>query len=416
MEKLVRPSEISGTIKAPSSKSMMQRAVAAAVLSKGSTRITNVTFSNDTRAALRVAEALGAKVKIEEDTVLIDGGFKPTGDVLNCGESGLGFRMFTAIAALHNRELTITGEGSLLNRPVTMVEKPLKKLGVKVKTTRGFPPIRIKGPLKAGKAKVDGSVTSQFLTGLLMALPMVEGKSRLKVKQLRSNPYIDMTMALQGDFGVRMQHTDYELFFIDGPQQYAAGEYQVEGDWSGAAFPLVAGALGGSVTVTGLDTVSTQADRRILIALKACGAKIKMTEESVSITKAGLKAFDFDATNCPDLFPPVAALACNCEGTSVIHGTKRLIHKESNRAMTLEKEFTKLGAKIRLQDNRMEIEGGPLQGGVIDSHNDHRIAMAGALAAINASGPVTINDAGCAAKSYPGFFEDFIAIGGQVDE
>jgi 3-phosphoshikimate 1-carboxyvinyltransferase len=225
-----------------------------------------------------------------------------------------------------------------------------------------------------------------------------------------------MTITLLKAFGVEVQHSKYETFFIKGNQRYSIGEYRVEGDWSGASFLLVAGAVGGSVTVTGLDMGSPQADRKIIEAIKAAGASVKTLGHQVEITKNELKAFDFDATHCPDLFPPLVALANNCEGVSVLTGVKRLTHKESDRAKTLEKEFSSLGAKIRIDGNRMEIKGTKLKSGVMDSHNDHRIAMAGALAAINGEGDVTIRNPQCVAKSYPDFFEDFAAIGGIVYE
>jgi 3-phosphoshikimate 1-carboxyvinyltransferase len=387
---------------------MMQRAAAAALLARSSTRITNVTYSSDAKAALRVIQALGASVEAGENHVLIGGGIKPTGEVLNCGEAGLSIRMFSPIAALWHEPLTLTGEGSLLKRPVSMIEQPLEQLGVKVTTSDGCPPLTIRGPLKGGEAHVDGSISSQFLTGLLMALPCAAGDSRLIVNDLKSTPYIDMTIAVLADFGVDVRHRNYQEFSIPGGQAYgtANGEYRVEGDWSGASFLLTAGAIGGSVTVTGLNPRSSQADRRILDALSAAGAGINITASAVEITKKQLKGFRFDATHCPDLFPPLVVLACNCQGTTVIGGVERLIHKESNRAEVLKKEFTALGGIIRIQGDRMEIDGAELSGGVIDSHNDHRIAMAGAIAAINSKNEVIIQDPQCAAKSYPNFFED----------
>jgi 3-phosphoshikimate 1-carboxyvinyltransferase len=416
MKKLIKPSKIKGTIKAPASKSMLQRAIAAALLAETPTRILNPTYSNDSKAALRVIEALGAQVTTYKDKIIIKGGMNPTGEILNCGEAGLSIRMFSPVAALWHQELTLTGEGSLISRPVSMIEKPLKALGVNVYTTNGCPPLTVKGPLQGGEAEVDGSVSSQFLTGLLMALPKAAKDSRLTVKDLKSTPYIDMTMTLLKAFGVEVQHSNYETFFIKGNQTYSIGEYRVEGDWSGASFLLVAGAVGGCVTVTGLDMGSPQADRKIINAIKAAGASVKTLGHQIEITRNELKAFDFDATHCPDLFPPLVALANNCAGMTTLTGVERLTHKESDRAETLEKEFSSLGANIRIDGKRMKIKGTKLKGGIIDSHNDHRIAMAGALAAINAEGDVTIRNPQCVAKSYPDFYEDFAAIGGIVYE
>ncbi len=416
MKKLVRPSTIRGVVKTPASKSMLQRAIAVGLLSESPVRISNVTSSNDSNAALRVIKALGAQVRIHRDEIFIRGGLRPTGEILNCGEAGLSLRMFSPIAALWHEELTLTGEGSLLNRPVTMIEPPLEDLGVRVSTNNGFPPLTVHGPLKGGKATVDGSISSQLLTGLLIALPRALKDSRLKVKNLKSIPYIEMTLSLLKTCGIDIRHTDFKTFFIKGRQTYRfpRNEYWVEGDWSGAAFLLTAGAIGGTVTVTGLDTASPQADRKIIQALELAGANINITRSTVEVTRNKLQAFHFDATHCPDLFPPLVALACNCEGKTVLTGVERLIHKESNRGLALEKEFTAIGGEIRVEGNQMEITGKRLKGGTIDSHNDHRIAMAGAVAAINVSHHVIIEGSECTAKSYPNFFEDLKSLGASI--
>jgi len=420
MTKSIKPSHISGTIKAPASKSMMQRAIAAALLADDPLTITNPTYSNDASAALDVIRRMGAVVEISSDEynneILIKGGMKPAASLVNCGESGLGIRMFTPILSLWHEPLTLTGEGSLLKRPVSMMEAPLRQLGVNVSCNNGYPPIRVSGPLQGGVAEVDGSVSSQFLTGLLMALPKARQDSLLRVKDLKSTPYIDMTIKLLTGFGVVVNHDNYQRFSIAGNQRYRGGKFWVEGDWSGAAFLLIAGAVGGKITVTGMDTDSAQADRKIVDALKAAGAFVEIGENQVTVEHRKLHAFDFDATHCPDLFPPLTALACNCEGVSRLTGVERLTHKESNRAEALLKEFTALGGDIRIQGNIMEIRGCTLWGGRMDSHNDHRIAMAGAVAAINAQEEVVIEDHHCVAKSYPDFFEDFRQIGGRVDE
>lgn len=418
--KSVKSSKIEGSITAPASKSMMQRAIAAALLTKGTTKILNPTYCKDSLATLQVIEALSAKVTREKKEIIIHGGINPLAArmVLNCGESGLGIRMFSAIAALWDEELILTGEGSLLSRPVSMIEEPLSKLGARVITTNGCPPLKIKGPLQGGEANVDGSVSSQFLTGLLMALPKAPQDSRLTVTNLKSTPYIDMTLTVLEAFGVQVSHDNYETFFIKGPQNYICqnGEYGVEGDWSGVSFLLTAGAVAGGVTVIGINPASPQADRKILDALAAAGALIEITKNTVTVKKSELKGFQFDATHCPDLFPPLVALACSCKGTTLITGVERLIHKESNRATALEKEFSSLGALIRIGGDRMEIKGVKLKGGIIDSHNDHRIAMAAAVAALNAQESVTIQNPECVSKSYPDFFADLKKIGGNVYE
>jgi 3-phosphoshikimate 1-carboxyvinyltransferase len=220
MKKSIKPSEISGAVKTPASKSMMQRAIAAALLAGDSVRLTNVTYSNDVSAALKVIEGLGAKVERRSDEVLIEGGLKPVSDTLHIGESGLGIRMFSPVIALWHKPLTLTAEGSLLKRPVTMMEKPFAELGVKLQTSGGFPPLTVTGPMKGGSARVDGSVSSQFLTGLLMALPLAGSDSTLTVENLKSTPYIDMTMAFLQRCAVTATHENYETFHIKGKQRY----------------------------------------------------------------------------------------------------------------------------------------------------------------------------------------------------
>jgi 3-phosphoshikimate 1-carboxyvinyltransferase len=431
MKKSARPSEISGTLVAPPSKSVMQRVVAAALLSDGITEIINPSFCDDSLAALRLAECLGAKVLRSKDRLQLKGGIKPRVRELDCGESGLCLRMFSAVAALSSQELMLLGKSTLCRRPVGMVEKPFQDLGVDCQSTDGFPPLRLKGPLRGGRTIVDGSVTSQFLTGLLLALPCADRESIIQVKNLKSKSYIDITLKIMDDFQVHVTHENYQKFFIEGNQRYQARKYMIEGDWSAASFLLVAGAIGGDVCLCGLDPDSAQGDKRILEALAACGAQVSIEKHSFQETnhrpdiknlarikvKAGnLNGFTFDATDCPDLFPPLVVLACACEGQTRIKGVERLSFKESNRAEVLKKEFSRLGASIRLNGDWMEIQKSRFLAGFVDSHHDHRIAMAAAIAGIIAQGEISIQGPACVSKSYPHFFKDFKKIGGKVHE
>ena len=416
MNKTVRSSSIKGEVRAPASKSVMQRAVVAGLLSDGTTRLKYPSYCDDSLAALGIAEQLGATVTRKKTGVFIKGGFKPRGEVLNCGESGLGIRMFSSVAALHHSELILTGVGSLEKRPLFMLEEPLMDLGVKCETNKGFIPVRVNGPLQGGKTTVDGSISSQFLTGLLMALPVAKQDSEVKVLNLKSKPYIDLTIKVLFDFGIVVNHRNYEVFKIQGNQKYNAGEYEIEGDWSGAAFMLVAGALAGSVKVSGLKPDSKQADKAILKALEKTGAVVKTSGELVEVTHKNLESFEFDATDCPDLFPPLVALAAHCKGKTYIKGANRLRGKESDRASVLENEFKKLGVGIQLDGDQMVVCGGEVSSGSIYSNNDHRIAMAAATIALNAKGGITVIDYECVTKSYPDFFQDFLTIGGIVYE
>jgi 3-phosphoshikimate 1-carboxyvinyltransferase len=333
---------------------------------------------------------------------------------LNCGESGLAVRMFSPIAALWPEEILMTGAGSLKKRPMTMIEEALLQFKVGCTSNNGYLPLSIKGPLKGGDCEIDGSISSQLLTGLLMALPVAGKNSVISVNNLKSRPYIDMTLQVLDKFGIKVSNDNYSKFIIPGKQEYKAVRYEVESDWSGGAFLLVSGAVSGEITVQGLRTDSRQSDRAIITALDKAGAKLKVSEDTITVSASEMKAFEFDSTESPDLFPPLVVLASYCKGISGIKGARRLIHKESNRAAALVEEFAKLGIKIEVSDDYMIITGGKVSGGRVNSHEDHRIAMALATAALSASGKVSIKDSHCIGKSYPGFFDDLQKIGATV--
>ena len=412
----VRPGPVEGRLGAPPSKSVLQRAVAAASLVDGASVVRARTLCDDALAALRVIEALGATVEHVPGGVSITGGGDPASATLDCGEAGLSLRMFSAVASLYDRDLTLAVRGSLASRPIGMVLEPLTGLGVRCSARDGFPPLHVRGPMRGGKVTVDGSTTSQFLTGLLLALPRCPVDSEVEVRDLRSIPYVRLTMALLKEFGATIEHDDaMERFEIAGGQRYRPVDLAVEGDWSGASFPLVAGAVAGDVAVTGLDLASPQADRAVLDALCASGATVNAAADEVRVTTADLQAFEFDATHCPDLFPPLVALASACHGTTRLLGATRLRHKESDRAAVLVDQFTRIGGRVRVDGDLMEVEGTTLTGGHADGCGDHRIAMALACAALTARAPVTIQGAGCVSKSYPAFFEDLVELGGTVE-
>jgi 3-phosphoshikimate 1-carboxyvinyltransferase len=321
--------------------------------------------------------------------------------------------MFTSVAATSDQSITVTGSGSLVKRPLAFFNEVLPQLDVQCSSQNGLLPLQIKGPLHPKTITVDGSLSSQFLTGLLLAYAAADASDvTIKVKDLNSKPYIDLTLKLMADFGLKVPvNSNYEEFYF-GKQSIAqfANEtisYTVEGDWSGGAFLLVAGAIAGDIIVYGLDVFSTQADRAILHALMQAETNISIEEKQITVRKSTLKAFHFNATDCPDLFPPLVALASFCDGTSIIEGVHRLTHKESNRAVTLQEEFGKMGVEITLQDDLMLINGGKgLKGTSVHSHHDHRIAMACAVAALKADGQTDIDVAEAVNKSYPNFWRD----------
>lgn len=434
MRATVYPNTLSGEQVAPASKSSMQRACAAALLHIGTTRIFNPGHSNDDLAAIDVIQKLGAVVKSEDigneniDTACIifhSEGVKPMGSEINCGESGLGIRMFTPIAALSDQVINIQGEGSLLKRPMHFFDTIFPKLGIDIHSQSGYLPIQIKGPLKPANIEVDGSLSSQFLTGLLMAYAATDiSNVVIEVQDLKSKPYIDLTLSVLNAFGWNVQHQHYKRFeFFPHPPLAKHIDFRVEGDWSGAAFLLVAGAIAGPITVKGLQLDSTQADKAVMHALKLAGAAIEIQEHSIFIgpSKEGagmgtqLKPFEFDATDCPDLFPPLVALAAVCDGVTIIHGVSRLAHKESDRGLTLQTEFAKLGIRITFNQDSMLVYGGTgIHGSEVFSQHDHRIAMACGIAALCADGPIIISDAEAINKSYTDFFKHLQHLGANV--
>ncbi len=409
----IAPGTVRGRTQAPASKSHMQRVVLAASLAASESRIQDPGRSADGLACLGVIRALGARVEEAGNLLRIQGGAGARSRILHCGESGFCLRASAAVAALGGAGYLLTGEGSLNKRPMDMVLEPLRQLGAHCETRGGFAPISVRGPLAGGRAQVDGSASSQFLSGLLLALPAAAGDSELEVAGLRSTPYVRMTLEVLAAFGVRIEaEPDLSRFRIPGRQTYRGADLAVEGDWSGAAFMLVAGAVAGEVTVTGLNRASAQADRAILDALAAAGAGLEWEGPALRASRGELRAFEFDATDCPDLFPPLAALACHARGTSRIAGCERLSHKESDRGAALVSELSAMGARLEVRDGAMLITGGPLAGGTIDPHNDHRMAMACAVAGLGSRLGVAMAGEGCVAKSYPDFFQALASLRG----
>lgn len=412
MDRSVPCGRVQGSLTPPSSKSYAQRALAVSLLAQGPTVLRKLDFCQDTLSALGCIHTLGAEViEIDEHTLSIGGGLSPRESTLHVGESGLASRLFTPIAALANRPLRIVGRGSLLERPMQMMIEPLKQLGVRVTDNHGYLPFEVCGPLRGGEAEVDGSVSSQFITGLLLALPMAATDTTLHVSKAVSTPYLDMTIDTAARFGVDIFHRDYAEFYIPGGQRYKGLDLTIEGDWSAAAMLLVAGAVAGEVCVENISALSKQADTAILDALARAGAEVIIEGDSITAKQRELHGFEFDATQCPDLFPALAALAATAEGETILYGTNRLTHKESNRAETIAEEFQKIGISIDIsEENVMRIRGGKIRATEVESHNDHRIAMALAVAALCSEGVIRIHGAECVAKSYPDFFEQLESI------
>lgn len=410
MKQVIRPGLISGTIQIPASKSDSQRAILCAALADGVSVLSGIGKSDDEQAMLKAIVEMGAIVQNEnDDAAILITGIKnlPENMHLSAGESGLGLRLLTCVAASFNRKVVLTGQGSLLSRPMNFFDQVLPQFGCNVSTNEGSLPLEVQGPLEGNSIEVDGSVSSQFISGLLMALPRSKKSSSLTVVDMKSGPYIQMTISTLKEFGIVIEKEN-NVFKIAGNQSYRAREYTIEKDWSSASYWLVAAALGHSISISGLNMRSLQADKALLGALMDAGCKIMFEGQEIRVDGSEIRAFEFDATDCPDLFPALVVLAAKCNGLSILKGARRLIHKESNRGLALQTEFGKMGLRIDLEDDLMKIYGtGKLHGAEVYSHHDHRIAMCLGIAASIADGETSILNAESVSKSYPDFWHHF---------
>lgn len=417
MDLRVYPGILSGTFCPPASKSASHRALIACALARGDGHIRALAQNDDLSATQSALAALGAQIAPEEDGVSVCGIEQPAPQaVLNCGESGSTLRFLLPVASALGVCATFTGTGRLPNRPVDMLLKELRKNGC-IDDYAGGMPFTVRGKLRGGRYEIDGSVSSQFVTGLLFALPLCEEDSQIILRgRLESRPYVDMTLAVLRRFGIKITETQTG-WLIAGEQRYTPCALTVEGDWSGAAFFLAAGALGGTICCEGLDPASVQGDRAAAELLAKFGARVTQDGKTTVVDSHPLSCIDIDASDIPDLVPVLAATAAYAKGDTVITGAARLRIKESDRLASTKRLLEGLGGRVTLTDDGMVVHGGlPLRGGEADSCGDHRIAMAAAIAALGCSGPVVIRGAECVSKSYPRFFEQFHALGGRYDE
>ncbi|MFD1550564.1 3-phosphoshikimate 1-carboxyvinyltransferase [Putridiphycobacter roseus] len=410
MSKFIHINDTIQTVKAPTSKSIGQRVLFAAALANTSSKILGINQSDDVQNILKIITQLGAEIIWENEQITILPKKGKIAYELSVGESGLGTRLSVPIVSHFNKNYTITGTGTLLNRPMHWFKKYLPEMGLKVQLNNNYLPIQVEGKLKGGNYTVDGNLSSQYISGLLMALPLCAEDSVLQVENAVSTPYIDITIAVLAKYGISIQNNDYLSYHIKGKQTYTPplNTFTIEGDFSGAACWIVYGLLSkNGITIENLNPNSTQADIAILKVVHLVGGKIKWENNTLKIIPPEvLKPFEFNAENCPDLFPVLASLAAGIQGKSTIFGTERLRYKESDRATVLIEEFAKLGLTIKAGDNVLKIYGeGNLNSGQINSHKDHRIAMAFAIASLLTPHGLYITDPECVNKSYPNFWE-----------
>ena len=413
------PARIGGTVSAPPSKSMAHRAVLCSALAKGISHIENLEFSKDISATLAAAGQLCARVESGPADALVEGlgHFRPVFGPVDCCESGSTLRFLIPLASLTGQSITFVGRGRLMERPQSVYETLYREQNLHFEQANGQ--LTVAGSLRSGEYTLAGNVSSQFISGLLFALPLLAGDSTLHlVPPVESRSYIEMTRAAQAAFGVTSHWLDDTTLCIPGGQQYHPRDYIVEGDYSQAAFLAVLGAVKGGITLTGLAAETLQGDAAILDILRRCGAKFTRTEAGLVFEQAPLHGVDIDLADCPDLGPVLMVLGLLCEGTTVIRNAERLRIKESDRIAAMEAELRACGGVLSSEGGTITVQGckprlhapeAPLSG-----HNDHRVVMSLTVLALAADIPLAINEAEAVQKSWPHFFDALKPLGVEV--
>ena len=415
------PARIGGTVSAPPSKSMAHRAVLCSALAKGTSHIENLEFSKDISATLAAAGQLCARVESGPADVLVEGlgHFRPVFGPVDCCESGSTLRFLIPLASLTGQSITFVGRGRLMERPQSVYETLYREQNLHFEQANGQ--LTVAGSLRSGEYTLAGNVSSQFISGLLFALPLLGGTSTLHLlPPVESRSYIDMTRSVQAAFGVTSRWVDETTLEIPGGQAYHPCDYTVEGDYSQAAFPAVLGAVTGGVTLTGLAEPTLQGDAAILDILRRCGADFSRTEQGIVFRKAPLHGTDIDLADCPDLGPVLMVLGLFCEGQTVIRNAERLRIKESDRIEAMETELRKCGGVLSSAGGTITIEGcaGALHApdGVLSGHNDHRVVMSLSVLALAAGLRLPIDGAEAITKSWPNFFTAIKPLGAEVQD
>ncbi len=422
----ITPSSLKGEVAAPPSKSYTHRAAILASLADGESTIENPLLSDDTLYTMNACRSLGAEIELREDRLVVKGTggvIKPVGEPrIFVGNSGSTIRMMAPLAALSPTRVVLDGDERLRQRPMGDLLKALQGLGIKARSlnSNDRPPLEISGGgFKTNQVSLSGAVSSQPVSGLLMVAPCTKEGLIIKIADgLRSKPYIDITLDTMRAFGIEAVNRDYKEFLVEGDRHYKARKYIIEGDYSSAAYFLAAGAIGGSpLTVSNLKNDSVQGDRQLLKILEGMGAAVDYDKESVTVQRRGaLKGINIDLGDYPDLVPTLAVVAAFAEGKTEITNIAHLRFKESDRINDTAAELAKMGVRTKVTDDKMTIYGGKPAGAEIDSHNDHRLAMSLAVAALFTSGESIINGAEAVNKSYPAFFSDLQKLGAKVEE
>ncbi len=419
---IIKKSNIRGQISANPSKSHEQRLLLGAMLAQGVSQINNIGNSDDVVAARKIIENFGARIIQKENSLIISGvsDFNVTREIF-CGESAFCVRLFAPIACIINNDFIITGEKTLLNRKICDCFKIFSEMTCKFSHNDGKLPIKFfNSRLTPGIYNIKNSTSSQLISGLLMAMPLLNDYSKLIIKNAVSIPYLLMTIDCMEKFGVfvnyKISGNDFLVSF-SGNQQYKILNENVEGDWSSVAFIIVASAINGKTEINGLEKKSKQADANILNVMDAANIRYCFEADVLKVETSDIKAFNFDATHSPDLVPALIIKALFAKENSIIKGAERLLHKESSRAVLMKTELEKCGITIQIENDRIHIPGGQkARSSTLNSHGDHRIAMALTILALNSENNLKIENLDCVSKSYPNFFKDMIKLGAKIYE
>jgi len=423
MEIYVRESKTKGALKAPSSKSQTHRALICSLLSEGTTNIYQPLICEDTEATLKACRMFGAEISVSKGHIKVKG--KSSLDTppseIDCGESASTLRMLLAPSALCEGSAIFTGRESLLRRPVTELVNAMEQLGIRSRYLgrNGYPPVEVlDGTIKGGNISIRGDISSQYISSLLFVTPFSKNDTRINITgRFESSPYVNMTMDTMRAFGVEVSTSDnMKVLTVKAMAIYRPLDLTVEGDYSSAAFLMVSGCINGDVKIENLKFDSKQGDKAILGILQAMGAEIIFGNDWVSISTSDLRPINLDCSQIPDLVPVLTVLCTQANGISTLRNIGRLRIKESDRISAIYRELIKMGADINVSSDMMEIKGGAkLNCSVLESHNDHRIAMALIVAALAAKGNSTMRGVECISKSYPSFLEDMKGLGADID-
>ena len=411
----ITPSKLRGSVFAPPSKSIAHRQLICAALSDRPSLLELSGISDDIQATIDCLKALGADIERSNGKLFIEPISTPADNaVLNCGESGSTLRFLLPVAAALTKSCTFTGSPRLAARPINELVYAMARNGASFSSENL--PLTVSGGLEAGLYELSGGISSQFTSGLLLALPLLEGESEITISgSLSSAPYVDMTLSVLDAYGVKVKKTQKGFKICEKQRFLSQNAQKVEGDWSAAAFFLTAGAISGEITVRGLPESTLQGDRIVAEHLKSLGAYVSEENGSVKAERAPFTACDFDLYDTPDLFPILAAAACFAKGESRFSGIAGQRFKESDRVCAVTDMIAALGGNARTEGESIVITGAELSGGEVDCRNDHRIAMAAAVAAARCKGKTKLLGWECVSKSYPGFWSDYAALGGKVN-